>query len=213
MIYIKHIGDRIRDLCETRNVKYKVLAEYCNISQSSLSQYLSGSPNPPDEVKIKIAEFFDVSVDYLLGRTAELDKQEVVDSEVVRLPIVGSVRAGVPILAVQNIEGYHVIERKFLDPGYVYFFLRIKGDSINVIAPEGSLVLVRQQSVVDNGDITVVLINKHDATIKKFFKHGDCITLVPMSTNPEHQPLVYDPQETEIEIIGKAMKAIEQRNL
>ena len=209
---IKQIGDRIKDLREMRNVSQKELIKYCGVSGSLFSQYENNKVTPPDEVKTKIADFFNVSVDYLLGRT-DIEKGEVTDKEVVRLPIIGNVRAGIPTLAVQNIEGYQVIERRFLEPGYEYFFLKIKGDSMNVIAPEGSLVLVRKQSAVENGDVAVVLINEHEATIKKFFHHGECVTLVPASTNPEHQPKVYNPAEVDIQIIGKAVKVVSQTNL
>lgn len=162
---------------------------------------------PPDDIKIKLAEFFNVSVDYLLGRT-DIEQKIIADKEIVRLPIIGVIRAGQPILAVENIEGHHIIERRFLKTGYEYFFLRVVGDSMNVIAPEGSLVLVRRQDSVDNGDIAIVLIDGQEATIKKFFMHGDYVTLMPMSTNKNHQPQIYDTKEIEIKIIGKAEKII-----
>lgn len=151
-------------------------------------------------------------MDYLLGRE-ELGIKGVVDKEVVRLPIVGTIRAGEPILAVENYEGHHVIERKYLTEGYEYFFLRVKGDSMNIIAPEGSLALIRKQNAVSNGDIAVVLVNRHDATLKKFYRYDDCVTLMPMSTNPDHQPQVHNTKDMDVEIVGKAVKIVMQKNL
>ena len=209
--YIKTVGDRIRELREARDIKQKELVAYCGVSGSLFSQYENNKVIPPDDIKLKIAEFFNVSVDYLLGRT-DIDEEAVMDKEIVRLPIIGTIRAGEPILAVQNIEGYQIIERRHLTPGYEYFFLKVVGDSMNIIAPEGSLVLVRKQDTVSNGDIAVVLINNQDATIKKFYKQKDCVTLIPMSTNPTHQPQIYE-KETEAKIIGKAMKVVNQTNL
>lgn len=129
------------------------------------------------------------------------------------MPIIGTIRAGEPVQAVQNIEGYEVIERKYLTSGYEYFFLRVIGDSMDTVAPEGSLVLIRRQSDVDNGDIAVVIVNGHDATLKKVHRIGSCLTLSPMSTNPKHQLQIYDAKNTEIFIIGKAEKVLSSTDL
>jgi len=132
---------------------------------------------------------------------------------VVRLPIIGIIRAGKPILAVENIEGYEVIERRYLNPAYEYFFLRVTGDSMDLIAPEGSLVLIQKEDSIENGEIGIVLIDRQEATMKKVFIQQNIVTLLPMSTNRNHQIQVYDCEKTDIKIIGKAVKIIQQTDL
>ena len=101
---------------DAKNIKQQEVAQHCGVSNSLISQYESSRTNPPDDIKVKLADFFNVSVDYLLGR--ETENGLALDKEVMRLPIVGTIkRAGEPILAVQNIEGYAVIERKYLKSG------------------------------------------------------------------------------------------------
>lgn len=131
----------------------------------------------------------------------------------VRLPIIGIIRAGKPILAIENIEGYEVIERRYLDPAYEYFFLRVAGDSMDLIAPEGSLVLIQKEDSIENGEIGIVLIDRQEATMKKVFIQQNIVTLLPMSTNRKHQIQEYDCEKTDIKIIGKAVKIIQQTDL
>lgn len=81
-----------------------------------------------------------------------------------RIPILGRVAAGLPLLAEENIEGYTSID---FDDDEVFYALRVHGDSMNAVGSnDGDLVVVCQQSAVDDGQIAVVLVNGDDATIK-----------------------------------------------
>ena len=127
--------------------------------------------------------------------------------KIVNIPIVGYVRAGRPILAQDNIEGYHPTLRNNLCNDKDYFYLRVQGDSMNMEFGEGSLLLIEKCDDVDNGTIAVVLIDGSEATVKKVIKSNDMITLIPMSTNPIYQPQMYDIVKDEIKIIGKVKEA------
>lgn len=70
---------------------------------------------------------------------------------------------------------------------------------------EGQLVLIRRQEEVDNGETALVLVNGEEATIKKFYKSGNMVTLMPHSSNLEHQPRVIDCKQVEVRVIGKVM--------
>ncbi len=71
---------------------------------------------------------------------------------------------------------------------------------------EGNLLIVRKQDIVENGGIAVVMIDGNDATVKRFYRQGSTITLMPQSTNPEHLPQIYDTTKTPVHIIGKVVK-------
>lgn len=123
--------------------------------------------------------------------------------EVAQVPIVGVVRAGMPSLAVEDIDGYYPMEKMQLRGGT--FFLRVKGDSmINDAIMDGDLALIRPQETADNGDIVVALING-EATLKRFHRERDHIRLQPR--NPNMEPIII-PAGEEVSIIGKAIKII-----
>ena len=121
-----------------------------------------------------------------------------------RIPIVGRVAAGLPVLAEEYIEGY--IEIDYKDSGE-YFGLRVSGDSMNAAnIHDGNILIIRKQPEVENGQIAVVIVNGYDGTVKRYYRNGDMVTLMPQSTNPDHQPQMYNINETEIRIVGKAVE-------
>lgn len=121
-----------------------------------------------------------------------------------KIPILGDIAAGLPIFSEENYEGYTYTE---LNHGGKYFALRIKGDSMTAAnIPDGSLVTVRIQPEVENGEIAAVRINNDSFTVKRFKQDKNIITLMPQSYNPEHQVQVYDLKKDKVDIIGKIME-------
>ncbi len=100
------------------------------------------------------------------------------DVEVTTMPIVGKVAAGVPITAIENIEGYFSVSADFLGKG-THFLLKVSGDSmIDAGILDGDLVIVRSQQVANNGDIVVAIIDD-EATVKRFYHKSDHVELRP----------------------------------
>ena len=121
-----------------------------------------------------------------------------------RIPILGRVSAGLPLYAEQHIEGYTVTD---LNGGAEYFALIVRGDSMNAIGIcDGYRVLVRRQDEVENGQVAVVMVGDEDATVKRVYATGTTVTLMPQSTNPAHQPQIYDPAKTSVRIIGRVVR-------
>lgn len=121
-----------------------------------------------------------------------------------RIPILGRIAAGLPIYAEQNIEGYTITD---LNGGAEYFALIVHGDSMNAIGiNDGYRIIVRRQPEVENGEIAVVRVGEEDATVKRFYSTDSSITLMPQSTNPAHQPQLYDLSKTPVEVLGKVVK-------
>ena len=123
-------------------------------------------------------------------------------SNIISIPIVGRVRAGEPILAIENIEGYFNLDRSFVSSKDV-FLLRVQGDSmIDAHIQDGDFALVKPQSNAENGEIVVALI-EDEATIKRIFQKRDLIHLEP--ANPDMEPIVIKKGEKQVTIVGKVI--------
>jgi repressor LexA len=118
------------------------------------------------------------------------------------IPIVGRVRAGEPILAIENIEGYMNLDRSLVSSEDV-FLLRVQGDSmIEAHIQDGDFALVKPQPNAESGEIVVALI-EDEATIKRIFKKRDLIRLEP--ANPRMEPIVVKKGERRVTIVGKVV--------
>jgi len=118
------------------------------------------------------------------------------------VPLLGRVRAGTPLLAVENVEGTLSLDHSFARWNHA-FLLRVTGNSmIEAHIKDGDLVLVKPQPTAHNGEIVVALVND-EATIKRFFKKGNTIRLEPANTSM--LPLIIKPGEAEVTIIGKVV--------
>ncbi len=118
------------------------------------------------------------------------------------IPIVGRVKAGEPILAVENIEGYMNLDRSLVSSEDVFLF-RVEGDSmIDAHIQDGDFALVKPQPNAENGEIVVVLI-EDDATIKRIFKKRDLIRLEP--ANPNMEPIIVKKGEKRVTLVGKVV--------
>lgn len=121
-----------------------------------------------------------------------------------RIPILGRISAGMPLYAEQYIEGYTLTD---LNGGAEYFALRVSGDSMNAARiQDGDILIVRRQEEVENGEVAVVMVGDEDATVKRFYATGSTVTLMPQSTNPAHQPQIYDIATTSIRVVGKVVE-------
>ncbi len=120
------------------------------------------------------------------------------------VPIVGRITAGKPILAVENIEEKVVLDAAFVK-GESNFLLMVEGFSMkNAGILDGDLVLVRQQTAAEPGDIVAALIDDEEATVKRFRRKGDKVILEP--ENPEFEPI--DSDSVSIKIIGKVLAVL-----
>jgi repressor LexA len=121
------------------------------------------------------------------------------------IPIVGNVRAGTPVLALENIEGFLTLDRKIARFENA-FLLRVEGDSmIDAQIKDGDLALVRPQSTAESGEIVVALIGE-EATVKRFFKGKESIRLEP--ANPKVSPIVVKKGKGEVTILGKVVAIV-----
>ena len=213
-------GKTLKTLRNSRNISATKLSEDLNIHRGSLSNWETGRRTPDSEMLLKIANYFNVSVDYLLGNdTDDTDffnlkgdvrfLKKVKDNEMVKIPVLGAIRAGLPLYADENIIDYEYVHQEELMMGEETFFLEVKGDSmINARIYEGDRVRIRKQNHLDNnGDIMAVRVNGDEATLKRVYLQENGIALI--SENPKYAPMFYPASEIEsgyVEIIGRAME-------
>jgi repressor LexA len=123
------------------------------------------------------------------------------DDNVTEMPIIGRVSAGTPILAEENIEGTIFVDKSLARNNRGMFVLRVKGTSmINAGILDGDFVLVRQQPTAEQGEMVVALI-EDEATVKRFYRDKNKIRLQP--ENDTMEPIIIDPKESNVRILGK----------
>lgn len=190
---------RLKYLRKKHNLKQSDLAKVLNISDSAIGLYEQGRRNPDKDTLIALSKYFNVSVDYLLG----LEIIDIDANDTIAIPVIGVIRAGEPILAQENIIDYQKTAKDLLPKGDV-FYLLVKGNSMDLSGiHDGSRILVRQQRTIENGEIAVVIVNGCDATVKKFYRQDDIVTLVPHSSDSAYEVKTYDLNKTNITIVGR----------
>ena len=119
-------------------------------------------------------------------------------SDMIQVPVVGQVTAGVPILATENIEDFIALPQAMVGSGD-HFILSVRGESmIGAGILDGDYVIVRKQNTADNGDIVIAMI-EDEATVKRFYKENGVFRLQP--ENPTMDPIIVD----ELTILGKVV--------
>lgn len=214
----KKIGNRIKTLREDLNLTQKELALKLGLNgETAVANYEAGYSIPKDEIKLKMCELFNCSMDYLMCnsdiRNIEINIQRFASNTPesnafptsdypIKVPVLGKISAGLPILATENIEGFEFAPSSYIKEGFDYFYLKVDGDSMNLKFNNGDIVLVQKQDTLENDEIGVILV-EDEATVKKFKHEKEMIILYPMSTNPEHTVQIY--KEEQIKIIGKVV--------
>ena len=206
-------GSRIKLLREEKGLKQEELAKILSIAPSTIGMYERDAREPNDEIKIKMAEYFGVSIDFLLGksdvRNPDKIKNIITDVKLIPVPIVGRVPAGEPLLASENIEGYLPIDPSMygISNPDDFFFLRVAGESMNKLVKNGSYVLIRKQDYAEDGDVIVAIVNgDEEATLKRFKELGNgFIALKPESTFDEFIDRIINLKDTNFKILGKVI--------
>ncbi len=191
-------------------MKQSELVALTGIGKSSISTYISGEYEPKQKNLYRIAKALDVSEAWLMGLDVPMEREKASDlpqspdilplPKTKRVPLLGTIACGEPILAEENLDGYvEMAEEVTAD-----FALRCRGDSmVNARILDGDLVFIRQQPDVENGEIAAVLIGD-EATLKRVYKYPGQVVLQP--ENPQYPPLVYSGEQLQdFRILGKAV--------
>lgn len=191
--------NRIKQLRNEKNIKQDVLANLLNLEVAGVSKLETGRVPLKDEYIIKLSEYFNVSTDYLLGKSNIRNSE---NNQELKIPVLGVVKAGYDWLADENVIGYVSVNDKTLK-GDGFFALQVKGISMVPEIYEGDIAIVKKQNDFENGDYVVALINGDEATIKKAYKNNTGLLLRPANNSVE--PLIFTKEDIEtlpVTIIG-----------
>ena len=195
----------ILNLAKPFQQKYNI-----KFSKSHLSQYVNGKSNPDNEKIFLLSKVFGVTEAWLLGynvpRYERIENTGPQTPQGLKIPVLGTVAAGIPISAVEEILDYEEVPQSWKKQGE-FFGLRIKGDSMKPDINDRDTVIVRKQSTANNGDVVITLVNGDDVTCKKFEKLDNGIMLI--SNNSEYSPMYFSNEEVvtkPVVIIGRVVE-------
>lgn len=197
------LANNIKHYRKLNNLTQKGLADKLKIKPTAISAWELGRNKPLMDNVEKMAALFDVSKSQLLGDDFEPTNVDVVSTPFVKIPVIGVIACGEPIDAEENISEYRSVPADRVPSGDI-FYLRAKGDSMEPKIPDGSYVLCRKQSDVENGEIAAVLVNgDEEATLKRVVKQGDIVLLQALNEN--YAPYILNADNPG-KIVGKAIR-------
>lgn len=193
------IGKRIANLREEYGWKQYELAQKMDLNPAALNKIENGNRSIKEEEISKVAQIFGISTDTLLGVNTPRPGN--------RIPILGTVVAGQPAYAAENIVGWEEVTDKMSMQGKL-FALKVKGSSMEPEFKEGDIVIVREQPDIESGDIAVVLINGDEATLKKVKKDPNGLFLYAFN-QAVYEPHFYSNNDIEtlpVRIVGRVIE-------
>jgi len=189
----------LRSVRKSRGLSQATVAGILGISPQAYSNYETGNREPSSDTLTKLATYFEVSVDFLLGHETTRNRHDH------KIPILGSVPAGVPIEAIEDIEGY--VDLSYSTSNKEIFALQVKGNSMEPEIRNKDFVLVSSQETIESGEIAVVRVNGEEATVKRVKLLSNGIMLIPI--NPDYDPVFFDKDQVAqlpVTIIGKVIE-------
>lgn len=200
-------ANRLKKLRKDSQLSQNDLAKRLGVRRETVAQWERGE-NAPTRKLDELSRIFNVSIDYLLGKSdVKVIESKKPHNKGIKIPVLGRVVAGIPIDAVQEVLDYEEITPEMAATGD-YFALQVKGASMEPTLRDGDIVIVKKQPTVDSGDIAIVLVNGNDATVKEIKESPAGITLIG------HNAAIYTPQfysnkeiqSLPVQIIGKVVE-------
>lgn len=215
----------LRNIRESLGYSIYDVNKLCDISPSYLSLMENGKRRPSPIILKKLSSIYNVDYNDLLKKAGFSDLVEDEKSEelkkigaiplkdlnTMRLPVLGTVKAGYDYLIQENIIGYVDVNLTFKKEDDNYYALKIKGESMEPILSEGDTVIVHKQDFFESGKFCIVLINGEEATVKKVYKLEDGIELIAL--NPAYPSKKYtkkDMDKIPVKVIGVVKQLIKK---
>lgn len=198
------LGKKIRMLRERSGMSQADLGKLLGITDKAVSTWENDKKIPRMGKIEKMCSIFGIRKSDLLEDDVEITmpSNAIPIGEMKKIPLLGQIACGKPILAQENITDYIDL------PSHIHadFALICKGDSmIGAGIQDGDIVYIRKQDVVENGEIAAVIVNEEsEATLKRFYRVGDMVTL--NAENSQYAPFVFRDEEiNQLHIAGKAI--------
>ncbi|ARJ08735.1 transcriptional regulator [Staphylococcus lugdunensis] len=185
------------------NLTLEQVGDLVGVGKSTVRKWETGDiENMKRDKIVKLAKALRVSPSYIMGIEEEQPQLETLP--VKKIPVVSKISAGLPIYSEENLIDYIYFATNKLNSDKEEFGLKVSGDSMDKIFQDGDIVVVEKDSVVENGQLGVIMINGYNATVKRVRYEKNRIILIPESNNPAHYPQVYS-QDDEVKIIGRVV--------
>lgn len=193
--------NRLKELRKSRGLTQTEVAKQIGISQNNYSYWENGKVKIDNNSLKRLADLFNVTVDYILDRnTGNLNNKGK------WINVYGKIAAGIPIEAIEEIIDQEEISADMATHGE-YIALKVQGSSMEPRIVNGDVVIIRLQETIENGEIAAVFVNGNDVTLKQVKKEDDGLWLLPL--NPAFQPLFYSKKECAelpVRILGKMVE-------
>ena len=202
---------RLKELRKLRGLSQAALSQQLGVTQQAVGKWETGRATPDPHTIASIAAMLGVSADYLLGVEGDRALQPSDSGQHVNqyraaeeclIPVIGTVRAGYGALALEEDYGEEYARVK--DPGS-YFYLKVKGDSMEPRISDGDLALVHRQSTLNSGELGVVVFGEGEGTLKKYVVRGGTVVLQPFNPAYPSQILVGEDLD-HLYIAGKVVE-------
>ncbi len=191
----------IRERRKELNITLEEIGEYVGVSKATVQRWETGgiANMRRDRIK-KLSEILQLEPEAFIGG------QHQTKPVFVKIPVLGTVAAGVPITAQEDIIGYEEVPSQWVENDTL-FALKLKGDSMEPRMLSGDVVIVKKQEDVESGEVAIVMVGDEEATCKKVTKHPDGMVLI--SNNPKYAPVFFNIKEIEelpVRILGKVVE-------
>lgn len=191
----------LKRLMELKSGSIKAFSEEIGLAYTTVRSILErGVFNAKVENVIKICKGLNIKPEEIM----DIEQPQIETLPVKKIPVVSKISAGLPIYSEENLIDYIYFATNKLNSDKEEFGLKVSGDSMDKIFQDGDIVVVEKDSIVENGQLGVVMINGYNATVKRIRYNGDQIILIPESNNSNHYPQVYGKGD-EVKVIGRVV--------
>lgn len=195
-------AQRLRELRRLRGLSQQALANVLGVSQQAVGKWETGRSTPDAQTISALAARMGVTTDYLLAEPEAPAVEPYRAAGEHLIPVIGTVQAGYGALAMEEDYGEEYARVK--DPGS-YFYLKVKGDSMEPRISDGDLALVHRQSTLASGDLGVMVFGEGEGTLKKYVVRGSSVVLQPF--NPDYPAQVIMGEDLDhLYIAGKVVE-------
>ncbi len=201
-------GKQIKSLRKENKMSQAELAKQLNVTQQAIGKWETGKSTPDTDTLKRLSEIFNTSIDFLLGLESSVSSQPSFPFEVeyddvgFGIPVIGTVRAGYNALAYNDDYGVEYANVRNPDE---YFYLIVRGDSMEPRIKDGDLALVHRQPTLNDGDLGVIVYGDNEGTLKKYSRKGNTIILSPF--NPDYEPKIISGEDlNNVYIAGKVVE-------
>lgn len=191
----------LKRLMELKSGSIKAFSEEIGLAYTTVRSILErGVFNAKVENVIKICKGLNIKPEEIM----DIEQPKVETLPVKKIPVISKISAGLPIYSEENLVDYIYFATNKLNSDKEEFGLKVSGDSMDKIFQDGDIVVVEKDSVVENGQLGVVMVNGYNATVKRIRYNGDQIILIPESNNQSHYPQVYGNND-EVKVVGRVV--------